>query len=212
MRLNTFKRIGLLLTLSLLSVVPASAQSTNSTENKIQLGLMAQIAQIHLLTPSAPTLNATIDIDAAQKVNIIFGSPSKTLNIELISPSGKRFSSGNIDYAGVSSLVFPEPSAPQTTGANYAFVLTNPQPGKWSYVIQETAPLTKKRAVLMSLFSSSLIRAGMLSAALDNRVNSDVILGLVVAEGQNFLKNVSINATLAKINDPAFKESTCYLP
>lgn len=209
--MNKYKRLGLLLALSVLTAVPVMAQSTtpstDSQQEPLDLDLIAQVNRTHLLTPSASTVTETINIDDADEVNIIFGSPSKTLKIELVSPSGQRFSSGNIDGAGVKSRIFPDPADPQTTGANYVFVLTRPQAGKWTYVIQDTAPLTKPRGVLMNMFSSSPVRAGMLSTYFNNRANNDVNLALVVADGQNILKNPSITATLIKVDDPAFIEA-----
>ena len=194
--MKNYKRYGWLLALSVLAALPVMAQSTTSSieqkEKAIDLNLIAQVNRNYLLTPSAPRLEKTINIDEADEVNIIFGSPSKTLSIELISPSGQSFSSGNLDTAGVKSRIFPDPADPNTTGANYMFVLTRPPAGTWRYIIQETVPLTKNRGVLMDLFSSSLVRAGMLSTFFNNRANSDILLSLLVADGQNVLTSASI--------------------
>ncbi len=210
--MNNYKRLGLLLALSMLVAVPVIAQSTtpstNSQQELLDLDLKAQENRTHFLTPSTPTVTKTIDIDDADEVTIVFGSPSKTLKIELTSPSGQRFSSGNINTGGVKSRIFPDPADPNTTGANYMFVLIRPQAGKWSYTIAETVPLTKPRGVLMDMFSSSLVRAGMLSTNFNNRANSDVYLSLTVVDGKNILKNSSINATVAKVDDSSFPEAT----
>ena len=124
------KNFGWLLALSVLAAAPAMAQSTtpstDSNQESIALDLTAQVNRTHFLTPSAPALENTIDIDDANEVNIIFGSPSKTLKIELTSPSGQRFSSGNIDSAGVKSSIFPDPANPNTKSANCMFVLSKP--------------------------------------------------------------------------------------
>lgn len=183
--MKKYKCYGLLLALSLLVALPVGAQSTTPKEEQINLNVVAQVSRNHLITPSDPTVTETIAIDDADEVNIIFGSSSKTLKIELISPSGQRFSSGNINSAGVRSLVYPDPAEPNTTGANYIFVLSRPQAGKWSYAIQDTAPLTKPRAVLLSLFSSSPVRAGMYAEP-ENRIDRDVRLALIVADNQNY--------------------------
>jgi hypothetical protein len=169
--------------------------------------LLAQLHRIHYLTPLAPTFEGTIDIDDADEANVVFGSPSKLFKIELISPSGQRFSSGNIDSAGVKSSIFPDPADPNTKGANYMFVLSKPQAGKWKYIIQETVPLTKTRGVLVDLFSSSPVRAGMMSADYNNRANSDICLSLMVVDGQNVLTNPSIKATVVKVDDSTAVES-----
>ena len=159
--MNKYKRYGLLLALSVLAAVPVMAQSTtpstDSQQEPINLDLLAQVNRYHLLTPTVPIVTKTIDIDDANEVNIIFGSPSTTLKIELISPSGQRFFSGNITSAGVKSRIFPDPADPNTTGANYMFVLTRPQAGKWTYVIQDTTPLTKNRGVLMEWICSPVV-------------------------------------------------------
>jgi hypothetical protein len=60
----------------------------------------------------------------------------------------------------------------------------------------------------MDMFSSSPVRAGMLSTYFNNRANSDANLSLTVVDGQNILKNPSTKATVAKVNDPAFPEAT----
>ncbi|KJH73100.1 choice-of-anchor X domain-containing protein [Aliterella atlantica] len=210
--MHNFKRLGLLLALSVLAAVPVVAQSTSpsssSQQEVVNFNLIAQVNRFHLLTPTVPTLTQTIDIDDTNEVTLGFGSPSKTLKIELISPSGQRFSSGNINSAGVKSSIFPDPADPNTKGANYLFVLTRPQAGKWTYVITETVPLIKNRGVLMDMFSSSPVRAGMMSTNFNNRANSDVFLSLTVADGQNILKNPSIKATVAKVGDSSFPEAT----
>lgn len=210
--MKKYKRFAWLLALSVLAAAPVMAQSTTpdttaNNEDAFDLNLLAQLHRIHYLTPSAPTFEATIDIDDADEVNVVFGSPSKTLKIELISPSGQRFSSGNIDSTGVKSSIFPDPADPNTKGANYMFVLTRPQAGKWKYVIQDTVALTKPRGVLVDLFSSSPVRAGMMSGFFNNRANSDVRLSLMVVDGQNVLKNPSIKAIVGKIGDSSFPES-----
>jgi hypothetical protein len=204
--MKSYKRIGLLLALPLLVALPVVAQSTTPTEEKIQLNLMAQANRVHTLAPSAPIVEETIAIDEAGQVELIFGSPSKTLKIELISPSGQRFSSGNTNSAGVRSLIYPDPADPNTTGANYVFALSKPQAGKWKYTIQDSAPLTKSRTVLLSLLSSSPVRAGMYVEP-HNRVNQDIRVALVTVDGQNILKNPLIKATVAKVDDPAFPQS-----
>ncbi len=210
--MNNYKRLGLLLFLSMLVAVPVIAQSTspstNSQQELLDLDLKAQENRTHFLTPSTPTVTKTIDIDDADEVNIVFGSPSKTLKIELTSPSGQRFYSGNINTGGVKSRIFPDPADPNTTGANYMFVLTRPQAGKWSYTIAETVPLTKNRGVLMDMFSNSPVRAGMLSTDFNNRANSDVYLSLTIVDGKNIVKNSSIKATVAKVDEPNFPEAT----
>lgn len=90
--MNNYKRLGLLLALSMLVAVPVIAQSTtpstNSPQELLDLDLKAQENRTHFLTPSTPTVTKTIDIDDADEVTIVFGSPSKTLKIELTSPSG----------------------------------------------------------------------------------------------------------------------------
>jgi len=210
--MKKYQRFAWLLALSVLAAVPVMAQSTTPSttanqEDKFDLNLLAQLHRLHYLTPSAPTFEATIDIDDADEVNIVFGSPSKTLKIELISPSDQRFSSGNIDSAGVKSSIFPDPADPNTTGANYMFVLSKPQAGKWKYIIQDTVALTKPRGVLVDLFSSSPVRAGMMSGFFNNRANTDVRLSLMVVDGQNVLKNPSIQAIVAKVGDLALPKS-----
>jgi len=54
--MNKYKRLGLLLALSVLAAVPAMAQSTSpsTTANQqgIDLNLIAQVNRTHLLTPS----------------------------------------------------------------------------------------------------------------------------------------------------------------
>ncbi|WP_009630497.1 choice-of-anchor X domain-containing protein [Synechocystis sp. PCC 7509] len=189
-------------------VAQSTSPSPNSQPEPLKFDLLAQVNRTHLLTPTLPTVTDTINIDDADEVNIGFGSPSKTLKIELISPSGQRFSSGNINTGGVKSRIFPDPNDPSTTGLNYIFVLTRPQAGKWTYIIADTVPLTKNRGVLMDMFSSSLVRAGMLSTYFNNRANSDVYLSLTVADDQNILKNPSIKATVAKVDDSNFSEAT----
>lgn len=210
--MKNYKRFAWLLALSVFAAAPAMAQSTTPSttanqEEGFDLNLLAQLHRIHYLTPSAPTFEGTIDIDDADEINLIFGSPSKTLKIELISPSGQRFSSGNIDSAGVKSSIFPDPADPNTKGANYMFVLTQPQAGKWKYIIQDTVALTKPRGVLVDLFSSSPVRAGMMSGDFNNRANTDVRLSLMVVDGQNVLKNPSIKAIVAKVDDSTAPES-----
>jgi hypothetical protein len=194
--MRKYKSFGSLLALSMLAATPVIAQSTSpsttSTEDTIQLDLTAQVNRTYLLTPSAPTVEETINIDDTDEVNVVFGSPSKTLKIELISPSGQRFSSGNTNSAGVKTRIFPDPADPNTKGANYMFVLTRPQAGKWKYIIQDTVALTNPRGVIMDMFSSSPVRSGIMSADFNNLVNRDVILGLMVLDGQNFLKSPSI--------------------
>jgi len=67
--------------------------------------------------------------------------------------------------AGVKSRIFPDPADPNTTGANYMFVLKlDLQAGKWTYIIQDTTPLTKNQWCINGyMFSSnSPVRAGML--------------------------------------------------
>lgn len=210
--MQNYKRLGLLLALSVAVAAPVVAQSTSPSPNgqpePLKLDLLAQVNRTYLLTPTVPTVTDTINIDDADEINIGFGSPSKTLKIELISPSGQRFSSGNINTGGVKSRIFPDPTDPNTKGANYLFVLTRPQAGKWTYVIADTVPLTKNRGVLMDMFSSSPVRAGMLSTYFNNRANSDVYLSLTVADGQNIVKNPSIKATVAKVDDSTFPEAT----
>ncbi len=87
-------------------------------------------------------------------------------------------------------------------------MLTRPQAGKWTYIIADTVPLIKNRGVLMDMFSSSPVRAGMLSTYFNNRANSDVYLSLTVADGQNIVKNPSIKATVVKIDNSNFPEAT----
>lgn len=202
--MQNYKRLGLLVLA--IAVAPVIAQSPNSQQAQFDLNLSAQVNRTYLLNPTATTVTDTINIDDTDKVNISFGSPSKTLKIELISPSGQRFYNGNSDKDGVKSSIYANP-APNTEGANYLFVLTRPQAGKWSYIITETVPLTRYSGVLMSMFSSSPIRAGMQSESFNNRANGDVYISLVVADGQNILKNLSIKATVAKVatrnNSPA---------
>lgn len=210
--MNNYKRLGLLLALSVLAAVPVLAQSTtpspNSQQELLDLNLLAQENRTHFLTPSVSTITKTIDIDDANEVKIVFGSPSKTLKIELVSPSGQRFFSGNTSSAGVKSRIFPDPNDPNTTGANYIFMLTRPQAGEWTYVITETVPLNKNRGVLMDMFSSSFVRTGMMSTERNNRANSDVYLSLIVADGQNILKTPSIKASVAKVDESNFPEAT----
>lgn len=201
--MKKYKRYGLLLVLSLLAAVPVVAQSISPQQEQFNINLIAQVNRNYLLTSSKPIATETMAIDDADEVNIIFGSSSKTLKIELISPSGQRFSSGDVNSAGIRSLVYPDPNDSKATGLNYIFVLTRPQAGKWTYIIQDTTPLTKSRAVLFSLFSSSPVRVGIYAEP-ENRIDRDVRLALIVVDNQKFLKNPSFNGTFTKVGDPAF--------
>lgn len=197
--MQNYKRLGLLLVLS----IGAIAQSSTLLQKQFNFNLNAQVNRTHLLTPTVSTITDTISIDNAEEVKIGFGNSSKTLKIELISPSGQRFYSGNNNTGGVRSFIYPD-----TTSANYLFVLTRPQAGKWSYIVTETVPLTRNRGVIMDMFSNSPVRAGMQSTNFNNRANSDVYLVLVVADGKNILKNLSIKATVTKVDKSNFSETT----
>lgn len=197
--MQNYKRLGLLLVLFLAAIAPVIAQSPNLQQAQLDLNLNAQVNRTHLLSPKATIVTDTINIDDTDRVNIGFYSRSKTLKIELISPSGQHFYSSNSNKDGVRIRIYADP-APNTKRAKYLFVLTRPQAGKWSYIITETVPLTRSSGVLMDMFSNSPVRAGMQSD-FNNRANGDVYLSLVVAEGRNILKNLFIKATVAKVNE-----------
>lgn len=195
-----FKAFLILLSLNLFVVIEVTA----ARDDQVTLDLRAWVVRTHFLTSSAQSVMGTLVIDNAEKATLIFGSASKTLAIDIINPGGQHFSIGSPDTSEVLSRLFPDPNDQQSTGSNYMFVLSNPQPGTWSYEIQETIPLTTPRAVLFSFTSSSPIRAGMLGGGQDYLLTRDVRLAVVTVEGENVLKNLSINASLTKPADPGF--------
>ncbi|HVS01015.1 MAG TPA: choice-of-anchor X domain-containing protein [Thermoanaerobaculia bacterium] len=190
-----------LLGLSLLGTasVPAIAQVR---EEQVEVELLAAIDRVHLLDPAAPSVTGTVKLDSAATVRLVFGSPSKTLDIDLTAPDGTRISLGDPDSAVATNSVFPDPSDPDTTGANYLFVLSNPQPGSWTYEIRETVPLIHKRAVLLNVFSGSAVRSALLGGGEDYRLDREVRLALLTVEGSSVLQSVDIAAEVRRIDAP----------
>lgn len=178
-------------------LVPAGAALAQPHEEQITLELRSHVRRTHFLTPAAPTLTADIDVDEATAVRWIFGSASKTLDIQLMAPNGETFSLSDPDSPGFKVRVFPDPTEPATSGANYLFVLINPVPGKWSYEVRETVTLTHPRAILLDVFPESDVRSGILGGDENYRVDREVRLALVTVEGPSVLTALAIAATLA---------------
>ena len=173
-------------------------------DEEINLNLTAQLQQTHFLTPSATSISDTIIIDDASEAVVIFGSASKTLNIELVDPNGNRFVIGDPPTPAVNSQIFPDPSDPTTTGANYIFELSSPQIGTWSYVIQETVPLNSLRAVIVFFSSDSSARTGIAGAGQDYRLDREVRLALVAVDGANVLKDLTISSVIEQLGNSGF--------
>lgn len=178
--------------------------SASAKEVRESLDLTAQVLRQHVLTPGAPFLSGTFPIEEVESFSVVFGSPSQTLEIELIAPDGQRFAIGDPDSPEAINRVFPDPDDPTATGANYLFTLTAPLPGLWSYEVQEILALSHPRTVFVSILPTSDIRAGILGGNQDYVVDREVVLALVAAEGENLLRDLSITANLRKLGDPSF--------
>lgn len=182
----------------------AGAAQAQPREEALSLNLMAYQSRSHVLTASAASVSGTLTIDDASEANVLFISDSKSLEIVLTSPNGERIVFGAPDAPNVYSRISPDPSDPGSLGANYLFVLSDPQPGAWTYEVREPSPITTERAVLVNLISASEVRTGLLGGGQDYRTDRDVRLALVTVEGESVLKNVSVSARLVKLGDPAF--------
>lgn len=201
MKRDTYGKLLLSLATLLLAAAPGWA---GTRERTLEIDLVAHQADRVLLTPGQPTQTGVLRIDAANTVTVIFASPSKTLSIELISPLGQSLSSGDGTSALGETRIAPALTDLDAKGANYFFVLNAPAPGDWTYRIHETAPLARPRAVLISVNSTSPIRAGIVGGGRDYVVDRDVRLALVVADGNSLKRNLTITAILTKVGDPGF--------
>ena len=181
-----------------------SSQVVQSKEDQLTMNLSAMVNRTHLLTPTSPSVTDNIKVDSAETVSLIFGSASKTLAINLIAPNGNIIKLGDPNTTTSRNMIFPDPNDPASTGANYLFVLENPQAGNWSYTVSETGPLTANRAVLLTFTSSSTVRTGIIGGGEDYRVDRDIRLAIVTIDGTTVAKNVNINATLTKVDDTSF--------
>lgn len=201
-------RLCTALLIALLLPYTAGSARAQPLETEVEVDLRAEVHRVHLLEPGAQVVSGEVLVDSAESVRWVFGSPSKTLEIELTSPNGSTFSLADPDTADARSVIFPDPSDPRTTGANYLFALNAPQPGTWSYRIEETATLSDSRAVLLNFFSSSPVRAAILGGGAEYRVDRPVNLALVTAEGSDLLTNVSLSASARGIDGTSFPETS----
>lgn len=187
-----------------------SQDMQNSTagisEEQITIPLGAYINRTHFLSTTTTVLSGTLMVDDSENAYVIFGSVVKNLEISLESPDGTVHTLGDEDSATIAARISPDPNDPASTGANYYFILTNPQVGEWTYKIRPTEGLTTTRAVLLNFFSDSPVRAGLLGGGATYRIDRTINLAAVTVEGENVRNDVNVSATLRKANDQAFPE------
>lgn len=201
MKRNTYDKLLLPLAALLLAAAPSLAAPREAT---VEIDLVAHQADTIVLTPAQPTQTGLIRIDDASTVTVIFGSASKTLSIELISPLDASIVSGDGTSPLGTTRITPEPTNPDAKGANYFFILDNPTPGDWIYTVRDTAPLAGPRAVLLAVNSTSAIRAGIGGGGQAYVVDREVRLALVAVDGAALKTNLAITAGLTKAGDPSF--------
>lgn len=205
---RTIRILSLALVAALLGLHPGGgALSAQPQESEITLDLRAEIHRAHLLEPGSPVVTDQLVLDSADSVRWLFGSASKTLDVVLTAPDGSTVALSDPETATQRGVVYPDPSDPTTSGANYLFVLEDPQPGTWSYRVEETAPLSATRAVVLDVFSTSPVRVGLLGGGEDYRVDRPVNLALVAADGPDLLADVNIGATVRGIDGNSFPET-----
>lgn len=173
----------------------------NASESERTLTLFAAIQAEKYLTPGAPSASGSLQVDSMGFASVTFGSFSKTLNITLTDPLGSGVSVRSAGTSTVEPWFSPDPADDdyaETIGATYGFNLTDPMPGAWTYLIEEPASLSETRAVLVSMKSTSPVRAGMLGARRDYLLDDDITLGVVTVEGSQVLMGVSIFGVMMK--------------
>lgn len=201
--MKTNQSLIIMLAMSALSLTGGQV-SAQPHEEQITLELRSQVRRTHILTPASPTFTAQIVLEDVDTARWIFGSPSKTLAIELVAPNGETIVAGAPDTPSALTRIFPDPADPDTKGANYLFALTDPVPGTWSYEIRETVTLTAPRAVLLDVFPESEVRSGILGGGEYYRLDREVRLALVTVEGPAVLDSLTIDATLSSSDGAPF--------
>jgi hypothetical protein len=191
--------------LAFVLLLPTFWQAVSAqTLESVPLNLHSQISRTHVLKPSISSITASLTVDSTPSMTLVFGSASKTLDIDLLTPGGQTIPLGAPATAQVLSGIYPDPSDAASTGANYVFTLKNPEPGTWTYTVHETVAFSTDRIVLLNLTLSSPVRAAIAGGGEDYRLDRDVSLALVTTEGTQTLKGLSINASLDRVDAPGF--------
>lgn len=172
-----------------------------------EINLSASVMRTHFVTAAAP-VSGSVDVDTATEARFVFGSAAKDLSIELIGPTGQRIRTGDADTPTAQTAIYPDPADPASTGANYLFVLLNPQAGSWTYRITAPSSQTDTRAVFVSVVSSSLVRSAIIGGGEDVPVDRAARFAIVTADGATLRTDTTIVATLKKPDDASFAAQT----
>lgn len=191
--------IGMLLALStVITSLPASAQ----TENPYQLidfrRMQEQEQKNYILKASTERIEGSVIIDDANEINLIFGNLSKNIEVELISPSGDRFSQRtqtSTKFQNIFLIFSPDSSGLQI------FKFSKPQPGKWKYIIHKRVPIDINQNIIFTLLTDSSIFAGIQGAREENWLNSNIKLELAALEDRYPIKQIAISTLIQSPGD-----------
>ena len=170
--------------------------STSAQESIESLASATAIEQV-ILPVGQADVGGSIVIDTSSETYLIFGSPRRSLNVTITSPSSIEYSIDDPSSNGVESFVSPD-RANATAGLNYIFRFENPETGAWSYSIGDSIPRTTDSAAFLMTSSDSHIQAGVLGGGADYTVGKEMTLAAFVVENSDAISTYTLSGSVKK--------------
>jgi len=186
--MRTKLQIALLL---LVAALPLLAQSTR------EMNSLAYWNDGFQLTAAAPSASRPIAIDSTPAFYLQVIAASRTLQVSIVGPDGRRFTVGDAETAFV-------PIDAAKPSGEYIINVNNPIPGTWTLQVAETATLTAPLDVFASTNLANNRLLVLAGGGDDFPAGSDIPLSLVAFDNTTKLRNVTIDATLIRPGDPTF--------